>query len=195
MEGAIGMSSQKSKFRELITTPAGALVVLLIFALLVALVIMSFNRLAKPSTKLTSELDPASGEYVVYGPPTGGELSEFEKVGFDNILQKGMTGNLFDVFIFAVKDYAEQNDVEIKRLSYVKDSLDIPKPYVFDYGVVYNVDQTALKVRVDSSAGWKNILGMKITFWDENDKEVYHLEIDENNVCDFRECVLYDDGY
>lgn len=183
------MSSQNNnRFVTFIKTPFGAMIVIGVFVVLVALIIASIIRLNENNEEglYYSEEDPASGTTIYYGPPTGGEQNPYRTVGFeDALLANGMTSNQYYVFLSAVEKYAKENEITLTRVSYLKDSYSLADSYVFDFKIVLNIDRMTLKVRVDSSKGYKNIMGMVVTLWNEDGEEVYKLKVTNENICDY----------
>ena len=131
--------------------------------------------------------DPASKTYVNIMPTTNGNAEEGEPtyVGLEILIRSGMTAEQYNGFKDVIKKYAKNNNIELQRVSYLKDSYSLGGLYVFDFIVVLNVDETALKVRVDSSQGFKDIVGMKVYLWNQKGEEVYYFEVDDNNKCDY----------
>ncbi len=191
--------SKKYKIIEFIKTPLGAVVVLVTMVFVVLLVCITILKLNERSANEDyywySELDPASGTEVWFGPPTGGDGTDgIIYAGFgDDVIGNGVTPEQYAVFRDAVKEYAGLNNIELKRISYVKDSFKLEKSYVFRFDIVLNVDGVRLGVVIDSSAGWKDINGMFVKLLDENGTEVYKLNINSNNICDYiTSCDKYD---
>lgn len=131
--------------------------------------------------------DPASKTRVNILPTTNGDAEEGEPtyVGLEVLIRSGMTAEQYNVFKDVVKKYAKENNIDLQRVSYLKDSYSLGGLYVFDFIVVLNVDETTLKVRVDSSQGFKDIVGMKVYLWNQKGEEVYYFEVDDNNKCDY----------
>ena len=140
----------------------------------------------QPESEVTYEYDPASQTDIAWMPITSGDDVELPiYVGFTDIYKNGMTAMQMDVFKYAIEHYAESNDLVLERVSYLKDSYNLAASYVFDFKVVLNVDGATLKVRADSSKGWKNIIGMVVTLWDEDEKELYSFKVTDENSCLF----------
>ena len=182
------MLSQKNKNRviEFLREPIILIMILIIVVLAIVLVIVSVTNRDNSDDRYYSEVDPASGETVYYGPSTGGDDSKFQMIGFEEgLIANGMTSDQFFVFKDAITKYAEDNKIDLTRVSYVKNSFNLASSYVFDFSIALNIDETILKVRVDSSKGWKNILGMTVVFWDENGNEIYKISVNDDNICDY----------
>lgn len=192
--------SGKYKLLEFIKSPLGAILVLGIVVLLVLLVAVTIMKISESSINddyyWYSEVDPASGTEVWFGSPTGGDgVDEITYAGFDTVLSNGVTPAQYSVFRDAVKEYAELNDIELKRISYVKDSYRLQASYVFRFDIVLNIDGIKLGVIIDSSAGWKNINGMFVKLLDDSEEEVFRLTIDDSNICNYvTPCSIIDDG-
>ena len=66
---------------------------------------------------------------------------------------------------------------------------------MFKFDIVLNIDEIKLGVVIDSSVGWKNINGMFVKLLDDGGEEVFRLNIDSNNICDYvTSCTIVDDG-
>ena len=131
--------------------------------------------------------DPASRTYVNTMPATNGDdgLDEPVYVGLEVLIRSGMTAAQYNVLKAALKGYAAENDINLKRVSYLHNSYSLAGLYVFDFSVVLNVDDLVLKVRADSSQGLKDILGMKVFMWNEAGEEVYYYEVGEGDKCQY----------
>lgn len=192
--------SGKYKVLEFIKSPLGAILTLGIVVLLALLIAVTVMKVSEGSVNNDyywySEVDPASGTEVWFGSPTGGDgADEVTYAGFDTVLDGGVTPEQYLVFRDAVKKYAELNDIELKRISYVKDSYKLQASYVFKFDIVLNIDEIKLGVVIDSSVGWKNINGMFVKLLDDGGEEVFRLNIDSNNICDYvTSCTIVDDG-
>ena len=175
-----------SRALELLKQPFVLITLFVIVVLAIILIIASVNNVSNVDDRYYSEVDPASGETVYFGPSTGGESNEFQMIGFEEgLIANGVTSEQFFVFKDAIANYAKENNLSLTRVSYVKESFSLVKSYVFDYSIALNIEEIVLKVRIDSSKGWKNILGMTVTFWNEDGEEVYRNEITDENICNY----------
>lgn len=198
------MSSQDNKFqriKEFFKSPLGLSLILIIALLFIVLIALSIAKTTSDDDSdyyWYSEIDPASGEEIWFGSPTDGNagMGEVRYAGFDeSIIAGGVTAEQYRIFQSAVENYASENDITLTRVSYLKDSYHLKASYVFEFKIVLNVDQETLQVTLDSSAGWKNILGAFVTLTNESGQEVYKLVIDETILCDYQTfCELEDDG-
>lgn len=181
------MQNNRSKISELFRNPFFIIGVITAVILIAIVAFLFFNHKNQPSTSETTyEYDPASEEYIANIPPTGGGDSDsnITYVGTAKLFNYGITTRQFDVVKDALKDFSLQNKFAIYRVSFVKDSIDVPRSYVYNFNLMLNIDQKLIKVTVDSSAGYKTILGLKIFFYDESDQEIYHYIVDDSLACD-----------
>lgn len=180
-------------FGEWLVSPFGVFVGLTIVVAIV-LIILSIGLIRRSILEQESEwsyevYDPASDTTIVMMAPTNDRGSGPDYVGFNVLLDNGMTGTQFALFKSAVEQYAKNKEMELSRVSYLKDSYKLAASYVFDFSVVLNVDQETLKVRLDSSAGWKDIFGAKLQLWDEAGNIVSEIEVNDDNVCNYTNTV------
>ena len=181
------MERNKNKLSELLLSPIG-LFGLVILVVVIILIVASVIRMVteRPDDQTTYEYDPASQTEIAWMPITDGDDKELPIfVGFTDLINNGMTATQMNVFKDAIKKYAASNDMVLERVSYLKDSYVLAASYVFDFEVVLNIDGATVKVRADSSKGWKNILGMVVTLRDEDDNKLYELKVDEKNFCEY----------
>lgn len=196
-----GMKDNKfEKLKSMMRNPVILLAVIVVAILLIVLIVLSIAEINKPEDTYYqySEYDPASGTEVWFGAPTGAGPNN-DKVVFagvyEGLISKGVTPEQYVVFLDAFNKFSETSELDFYRVSYLKDSFELKASYVFAFDVVLNVDETLLKVVIDSSAGWKNIEGMFVTISNENGEELFRLTVDENNICDYRNpCKNFDDG-
>ena len=176
------------EFGEWLVSPLGLLVmaVAIIGIILICISISMIQRSISEQEDTWSyeEYDPASETMVTFMAPTTDAEQGPMYVGFEVLMQNGVTGEQFELFKDAVSGYAASKDMELSRVSYVKDSYKLDASYVFDFKIVLNIDQETLKVRIDSSAGWKDIIGAKVELWNEIREKLYEIEITEDNVCE-----------
>lgn len=135
------------------------------------------------------EYDPASDTMIQVLPQTTDAPQGPRYVGFELLMDNGITGDLISLLKGAINTYATNENIELSRVSYLKDTYKLIDSYVFEFSVVLNVDQNTLKVRLDSSAGWKNILGAKVQLTDTMENEVLAIEVTEDNICQYTEEV------
>lgn len=193
------MQSQNSRLKEFLKSPIGVgiTVVLVVFLLLlISLSISHMNNLnrLRELEEIESEYDEASGEMIYHTRPTNGSGNEDEirYVGLSGmLLEHGVTPEQYFVFQSAIENYAKENEIDLFRVSYLKDSYSLEKSYVFDFKVVLNADQVTLGVEIDASAGRKEIMSTVVRLFNEKNNEVYALKIDESNVCDFQSPCAY----
>lgn len=188
------------KLKSMMRNPVILLAVIVIVVLLVVLIVLSIAEINKPEDTYYqySEYDPASETEIWFGAPTGAGPNN-DKVVFagvyEGLISKGVTPEQYVVFLDAFNKFSETSELDFYRVSYLKDSFELKGSYVFTFDVVLNVDETLLKVVIDSSAGWKNIEGMFVTISNENGEELFRLTVTEDNVCDYRTpCKNVDDG-
>ena len=185
-----------NKLLSLLRTPLGWILILCAFGCIL-LIVVSFTNLfleSKHEPEVPSEVDPASGEIIYLFPPTNDPPDGPIYIGFNTLFKNGMTDKQFRLFKNAVEGYAQARGLTLDRVSYLKNSYYLKASYVFRFSIVLNIDSEELAVEVDSSKGWKDILGATATIW-RNGEEVYSLSVDENNVCDYRQgCYYEDDG-
>ena len=190
------MKNRKS-VKDYICSPLGGVVIIIIIVLIIVLLVeLAVSRRFSTDDSITGDIeggysyqyDPASQTQIGIMPSTNGDSEEEPMyVGLEVLIQSGMTAEQYSVFKDVMKKYASDNDISLKRVSYLKDSYSLGGLYVFDFTVVLNVNEKALRVRVDSSEGWKNIVGMKVYLWDKNGNEVYLFEVNEENKCNYLE--------
>ena len=192
----MSFQDKKDRLLELLKTPAGLAAFLCLIGC-IAVIIISIIALISSSNrepKVPSEVDPASGETIYLFPYTNDPPVEPMYIGFGVLSQNGLTPQQFQLFKAAVETFAEKNDITLERVSYLKDSYRLKASYVFDFSIVLNVDGQELAVEVDSSKGWKDIMGAIVTIWQDNE-EVFKLEVNESNICEYRKgCYYEDDG-
>lgn len=179
---------KKEEIKVLLKSPVTIFFIVVVLVCVIIILVIVFGQKTQPQIEegVYYEYDPASQENVAFGPPTGAEMDEGPRyVGFSELVKNGMTPSQYLVFKKAISNYAESNEISLTRVSYLKDSLVLTGSYVFDFTAVLNVDEVYLKVRADSSKGWKNILSMRVTLWKEGDKEVYTFEVTEENICEY----------
>lgn len=188
------------KLKSMIRNPVILLAMIIITVLLVVLIVLSINVINRPEDPYYqySEYDSASQTEVWFGAPTGAGPNN-DKIVFagvyEGLISKGVTSEQYLVFLDAFNKYAELNKPDLYRVSYLKDSFELKGSYVFAFDVVLNVDETKMKVIIDSSTGWKNIEGMFVALFSENGDELFRLIVNEENVCDYRSpCKNFDDG-
>lgn len=189
------------RIKEFIKSPIGAglslVIILVLIGLIVATIIGTDGGKYDEDYYWFAEMDPASGREIWFGSPTNGKaVDPVRYVGFDkSLIDNGVTPEQYLIFRSAIEKYAEENGIELSRVSYLKDSYSLKASYVFDFKIVLNIDQKTLHIILDSSTGWKNILGASVTIMDENGEELYKLVVDETNLCDYQTpCELIDDG-
>ncbi|MBR3115680.1 hypothetical protein IKF30_00405 [Candidatus Saccharibacteria bacterium] len=187
------------EFGEWLVSPFGIIVIAAV-AIGLILLVVSINLVYKTIRDSDAEwsyeeYDPASDTTFEMVAPTNDESDEALYVGFELLLQNGVTRDQFALFKDAVSGYAESKNMELTRVSYLKDSYKLEASYVFDFKIVLNIDQETLKVRIDSSVGWKDIMGAKVELWNEIREKLYEIEITEDNICEyFRGYECGDDG-
>ena len=188
------------KFKSMMKNPVILLAVIIIAILFIILIVLSINMINKPEDTYYqySEYDPASETEVWFGAPTGAGPNNDKIVyagTYEGLISKGVTPEQYTVFLDAFNKFAETNKPDLYRVSYLKDSFELKASYVFSFDVVLNVDETKVKVIIDSSAGWKNIEGMYVAIFSEDGNELFRLTVNEENVCDYRTpCKNVDDG-
>ena len=186
--------NKESKILELLRTPPGLAIAFCCVGFIVVITFLLIRSLSGQTHKpeVPSELDPASGETLYLYPYTDDPPNGPAYIGFETLSKNGLTPSQFQVFKKTIESYAKENSIDLTRVSYLKDSYKLRASYVFDFKIVLNIDETELKVEVDSSKGWKDVLGAKVTIW-QGDIEVYAFEVTDNNICDFRDVCYYED--
>lgn len=177
------------EFGEWLVSPLGTIVAVVILIAII-LVVVSVNLVRKTiidgeAEWLYEEYDPASDTIMKVMAPTNDESDGPDYVGFNVLFDNGVTSAQFALFKDAVSGYAASKEMELTRVSYLKDSYSLAASYVFDFKVVLNKDQETLKVRIDSSAGWKDVMGAKVELWNENGDLVFELSVDDSNICNY----------
>lgn len=188
--------NSENKFIELLRTPVGIAMLLGVIGVVVIIVVFLVTIFSgnTQEPQVPSEVDPASGEVIYLFPPTDGPYNEPIFIGFGILMKNGMTERQFQLFKDTMNKYAEANNIALIRVSYLKDSYHLKASYVFDFDVVLNVDGEELAVEVDSSKGWKDILGAVVRIWKDG-KEVFSYDVNDSNICDYRDgCYYVDDG-
>lgn len=187
-----GEGNEKEDFKSWLTSSVGRVsiitgaVILVIVVILTVLSIKSVIRgMDSGSEWEYTEYDPASDTMIVWMSSTSDESGGPRYVGTEILIDNGMTEQQYRLFKEAIESYAREKGIELTRISYLKDSYKLATSYVFDFRVVLNVDQETLKVRLDSSVGWKDIMGAKVYLWDENGKELKTIEVTEDNICEY----------
>ena len=188
--------NKENKVIEFLRNPVGLIITLGVIGCVILIVVSIVNlfKTGSHEPSVPTEVDPASGETIYLFPMTDGPSSESMYIGFELLAKNGMTEYQFKLFKDAVSNYAAENGILLERVSYLKDSYKLKASYVFDFKIVLNVDGEELAVEVDSSKGWKDILGAVARIWKDG-VEVYRLEVNDTNVCDYRQgCYYVDDG-
>ena len=150
---------------------------------------MSFTQKTSSSDIVSTEYDQASGEYFDNITATNGE-GEVAYVGMDSLLNLGLSPQQFNALTDALASYAKKSNINLFRVSYVKNSFSVPQSYIFNFQVVLNVDQNNLKIVMDSTAGYGILYGLKIYFYSESGDQVFDyiiigdLACDKYNICD-----------
>ncbi len=192
----MSFQGNEKKIFEFLRTPMGLAmlfgVIGCVVIVIVALVSMLSNNSREP--QVPSEVDPASGEVIYLFPPTDDQYNEPLFIGFGILMENGMTQGQFQLFKDTIQKYAKANNIVLERVSYLKNSYHLRASYVFDFSIILNVDGEELAVEVDSSKGWKDILGAVARIWKDG-KEVFSYDVNENNVCDYIDgCYYVEDG-
>ena len=188
----VGERGRKEEFQQWMASPAGQGLVIAGAVMLVATVIlivvsvrMVMNQAGGGSEWEYSEYDPASDTTIVWMSPTNDESNEPRYVGTEILIENGMTAQQYRLLKKAIEQYTVKNGIELTRVSYLKGSYELEDSYVFNFKVVLNIDGAELKVKLDGSAGWKNLLGAKVYLWDANGEEVGMIEVTDDNICEF----------
>lgn len=185
------MRRKSEQLKNLLHSPIG-LIGIAMLGILIVLVVLSIvkvfsgNKDSDEVSGMNYEYDPASQTRIIDYPITNGDYVDLPiYVGFTEILNNGMTGLQMKVMKDVIRKYSEGINSDLTRVSYLKDSYSLGGLYVFDFSAVLNIDEMLLRVRVDSSKGLKNIVGMKVLLWNENGEEVYSFEVNEDNKRDY----------
>lgn len=185
------MRRKSEQLKSILRSPIG-LIGVVVLGILMVLVVLSIIKLFSNNNdsnevpSLNYEYDPASQTKIIDYPITNGDYVELPiYVGFTEVLNNGMTGLQMNVMKDAIRQYSESISLDLTRVSYLKGSYSLGGLYVFDFVVVLNVNEIPLKVRVDSSKGLKDIVGMKVILWGKDGEEVYSFEVNEDNKCDY----------
>lgn len=192
----MSFQNKENKVIEFLRNPVGLLLVLGAIGCVILVIVSIINlfKVNKHEPSVPTEVDPASGETIYLYPMTDGPSNEPAYIGLGFLAKNGMTESQFKLFKNAISNYAAENGILLERVSYLKDSYKLKASYVFDFKVVLNIDGEELAVEIDSSKGWKDILGAVARIWKDG-VEVYTLEVNETNVCDYRQgCYYVDDG-
>ena len=181
------MQNNNNRLREVLRTPTGLGLLAILVIIVFILVFFSIRRLIdeRNNNEVVAEYDPASGEYIAIDATDGGDISDIYFVGFDEAIRSGVGFGQYSVFTKSAEEYAAENNIDLSRVSYLNDSLKMPASNVFEFYMVLNIDQETLKVRIDSPNGEKNILGMMVTFWNDNNEKVFEKKVTLDNVCDY----------
>lgn len=192
----MAIKQDKEKLRDIggwFTSPIGIIVmaVVVIFVILIGVSIRMIHNttLDQEASWVKEEYDPASDTTIQILPQTTDAPQGPRYVGFELLMDNGITEDLLSLLKGAINTYAANENMELERVSYLKDSYKLVDSYVFDFSVVLNIDKKTIKVRLDSSVGWKNILGAKVQLTDEAGNEVVAVEVTEDNICKFIEDI------
>ena len=136
--------------------------------------------------EITVEYDPASQTNITILPVTNGvDENEIRFVGMEKVIDLGVPLWHWTVFQSVVEEYAKKNEIDLFRVSYLKDSFKLVRSYVFDFKVVFNIDQQTISARIDASENRLDIMGSIYVLSDESGKELYRFVVDETNICRF----------
>ena len=184
---------KKERLLSFVKSPISVAIVLIMIIFIILIIITVIRNRNFPNAEgVYYEYDPASQEEVAFGPPTGAGIVEGPTyVGFSAVLNNGMTADQYKVFRSTIEKYAELNDIHLTRVSYLKDSYSLAGLYKYDFDIVLNINELTLKVRTDSSKGWKNVFGMVVTIWNADGEEVYKYELLDEKVCkEYESCEI-----
>ena len=158
-------SRNNRRITELLRSPVGLLVVILVVAALVGLVVMSVMRFTRGNENIEASYDAVAEDEVYTAPVTNGRDSAeiVRYIGtFELLMKNGVTPEQYVVFKDAMVGYAEENGVDLKRVSYVEGSFNKTSECLYDMKVVLNEGYGLLDVKIDATTDCGGTKGLKI---------------------------------